>query len=93
MSKQSRYNDACLCHLIHRMVENINWDNVHYNALQTLCATKKTMKVKESTGNTTTSFSYLVFLEFHLWHMEVPRLGIELELQLPAYTTATATGI
>ena len=24
-------------------------------------------------------------------HMEVPRLGIELELQLPAYTTATAT--
>ena len=23
--------------------------------------------------------------------MEVPRLGIELELQLPAYTTATAT--
>ena len=27
----------------------------------------------------------------HLQHMEVPRLGIELELQLPAYTTATAT--
>ena len=26
----------------------------------------------------------------HLWHMEVPRLGAELELQLPAYTTATA---
>ena len=23
--------------------------------------------------------------------MEIPRLGIELELQLPAYTTATAT--
>ena len=27
----------------------------------------------------------------HLWHMAVPRLGVELELQLPAYTTATAT--
>ena len=27
----------------------------------------------------------------HLWHMEVPRLGVKLELQLPAYTTATAT--
>ena len=27
----------------------------------------------------------------HLWHMEVPRLGVEWELQLPAYTTATAT--
>ena len=26
----------------------------------------------------------------HLWHMEVPRLGAESELQLPAYTTATA---
>jgi len=25
------------------------------------------------------------------WHTEVPRLGVELELQLPAYTTATAT--
>ena len=25
------------------------------------------------------------------WHMEVPRLGVKLELQLPAYTTATAT--
>ena len=32
-----------------------------------------------------------VFLGPHLWHMEVPRLGVELELQLPAYTTATAT--
>ena len=26
-----------------------------------------------------------------MWHIEVPRLGIELELQLQAYTTATAT--
>ena len=31
------------------------------------------------------------FLGPHLQHMEVPRLGVELELQLPAYTTATAT--
>ena len=31
-----------------------------------------------------------VFLGLHLWHMEVPRLGVQLELQLPAYTTATA---
>ena len=28
------------------------------------------------------------FLGAHLWHMEVPRLGVKLELQLPAYTTA-----
>ena len=31
------------------------------------------------------------FLGLHLWHMEVPRLGVKSELQLPAYTTATAT--
>ena len=27
----------------------------------------------------------------YLWHMEVLRLGIESELQVPAYSTATAT--
>ena len=32
-----------------------------------------------------------VFLGLHPWHMEVPMLGIQLELQPPAYTTATAT--
>jgi len=35
-------------------------------------------------------FFFLVFLGPHLWHMEVPRLGVESELQLLAYTTATA---
>ena len=29
------------------------------------------------------------FLGPHLWHMEVPRLGVDSELQLLAYTTAT----
>ena len=33
------------------------------------------------------------FVGPRLWHMEVPRLGVESELQLPAYTTATATWI
>ena len=43
------------------------------------------------------SFIYLIlyvfvfFLGMRLWHMEVPRLRVESELQLPAYTTATAT--
>ena len=31
------------------------------------------------------------FLEPYLWHVEVPRIGGESELQLPVYTTATAT--
>jgi len=31
----------------------------------------------------------LVFFRADQWHMEVPRLEVKLELQLPAYTTAT----
>ena len=36
-------------------------------------------------------FLSFVFLGLHPQHMEVSRLGVLLELQLPAYTTATAT--
>ena len=32
-----------------------------------------------------------VFLGLDTRHVEVPRLGVESELQLPAYTTATGT--
>ena len=31
-----------------------------------------------------------LFFGLHPWHLEVPRLGVELELQLPAYVIATA---
>ena len=34
---------------------------------------------------------FVFFLGLHPWPMEVPRLGVKSELQLPAYTTATAT--
>ena len=34
---------------------------------------------------------FFLFLGPHLWHMELPRLGVEPELQLPTYPTATAT--
>ena len=34
---------------------------------------------------------YFCFLGPYLWHMEVPGLGVESELLLLAYTTATAT--
>ena len=36
-------------------------------------------------------FVCFCFLGPHPWHMEVSRLGVKSELQLPAYTTATAT--
>ena len=35
-------------------------------------------------------FAFFFFLGPHLQLMEVPRLGVELELQLPAYATVTA---
>ena len=31
---------------------------------------------------------FFVFLGPHLWHMEVPRLGVKTKLQLSAYTIA-----
>ena len=37
------------------------------------------------------SFCFVCFLGLHPRHMEVPRLGVQSELQLPAYTAATAT--
>ena len=36
-------------------------------------------------------FLPFVFLGPHPWHMEVPKLEVKSELQLPAYATATAT--
>ena len=36
-------------------------------------------------------FVFLPFLGPLLWHMEVPRLGVESELYPLAYATATAT--
>ena len=36
-------------------------------------------------------FFFFCFLGPHPWHMEIPRLGVEWELQLSAYATATAT--
>ena len=35
-------------------------------------------------------YMYIFFLGLHLKHMEVPRLGLESELQLLAYVTAAA---
>ena len=35
-------------------------------------------------------YLFIVILGPHLQHMEVPKRGVQLELQLPAYATATA---
>ena len=36
-------------------------------------------------------FLFFIFIGLHLQHMEVPRLGVESELQLLTYTAAKAT--
>ena len=36
-------------------------------------------------------YLFLLFIGLHLWHMEVPRLGVKSEPQLTACVTATAT--
>ena len=35
--------------------------------------------------------SFLFYLGLHLWHMDIRRLGVELELHQPTPTTAIAT--
>ena len=47
------------------------------------------------TRNSMYSFflSFSLFLQPHLQHMEVPRLGVQSELQLPAYAKATAMSV
>ena len=44
-----------------------------------------------SFSSSSSSFFFFCFLGPHLRHIEVPRIGVKSELELPAYTTATAT--
>ena len=78
-------NAGSLTHLTRLGIEpKSSWILVGFISL---CATK---------GTPYYSFFYffclfVCFLGLHPWHMEVLRLGVESELQLLAYTTATAT--
>ena len=49
--------------------------------------TKKLQRWKQNVN----FFCVIFFLGPQVWHMELPRLGVKWELQLLAYTTATAT--
>ena len=51
---------------------------------------KRAVCILQPAGKITFSCLFVAFLELHLQHMEVPRLGVKSELQVPAYTTATA---
>ena len=54
-----------------------------------LMDTSQVLNLLSHNGNS--SFILFSFLWPRLWHMEVPRPGVKLELQLLAYTIATAT--
>ena len=52
---------------------------------------KKVSDDCNSEGKIFVLFCFLFFLWPYLWHMEVPGVGVEPELQVPAYTTVIAT--
>ena len=67
-----------------------------WNSRKDKAIVTESVSVERSEGTDYTeaweNFFFLLFLfRLHPWHMEVPRLGVRLELQLPAYATATAT--
>ena len=71
-----------------------------FSILVILLRNLKNLHFMESFG-VIASYAIFIYLFIYLFiycflglpqrHMEVPRLGVESELQLPAYTTATAT--
>ena len=63
---------------------NVNWRGEWSWALQAAASHNAGVLNQQS-------FFFFCVLGPHLWHMEVPRLGIESELQLLASTPATAT--
>ena len=68
---------------------------MEYNIYMMLCCTAEintTLQINYVSIHRVFIFCFFFFLfRAHLQHMEVPRLGVEWELQLSAYTTATAT--
>ena len=64
------------------------WNPCHsrdYTGSLTHCATRELQNIS------ILKFLFcFFFLGLHMWHMEVPKLGVESELQLPAYTTTKA---
>ena len=73
-----------------RMVKSRNWIGVHLNNTHSGVFSCKGDREVTAFIQISTSIFFFFFLVPYPWHMEVPRLGVQLVLQLPAYTTATA---
>ena len=69
----------------------MNFNNIINISKGTVCTYKLLLSAMLSSSQIQTTFSFFFFLGPHLRHMEVPRLGVKLELQLSAYTVAIAT--
>ena len=75
---------ACLRLLLYEVVV---WDNPELGASDSpveASTLPQPLRQKRQAG------TFFFFLGSHLWPMEVPRLGVKSELQLPVYTTAIA---
>ena len=80
-SRLGRLGKTVLC-------QSWNWDAHPTVSLQSTALGAPRNSGSRMSPNFAFFVCLFVFLGPHPWHMEVPRLGVELELQLPAYTTA-----
>ena len=65
--------------------------HTRWNGVQTLLHFLRQLDLFFGDSYSVFLFTFFCFLGPHLQHMEVPRLEVESELQLLAYTTAMAT--
>ena len=91
--RSAGFQNQVTIHLISRFISLLysEWYEFGLSNNATWSNESKTLPVDESSFASIVFFSFFhFFLGPHLWHMEVPRLGVQSELQLPAYATATA---
>ena len=75
-----------VCFLVHDFSFNLRLQSSAYYSYH-ICGSQRCLSF---IYNNLVNF-FFFFLGLHLWHMEVSRLEVQLELQLLAYTTAIAT--
>ena len=79
-------------------MQSSKYFKIHYTAATTGFIGKDITPWQNFFGISQKQFIFFIFFRFffaflgpHPWHMEVSRPGVQSELWLPAYTTATAT--
>ena len=67
------------------------WVMVHWKSTKKRITATRILGIWELFFLTVCIYLFICFLGPHPWHMGVPRLGVQLELQLLAYATVTTT--